>query len=635
MKYWLLLCVFFAIFPLMAEENESANQPDAQAAPEGRFSTVEGNRSASHPGAELFQTQCASCHLRGVSHAPHKNMLELLSPESIIATLTSGSMKEQGAGLDATQKSELAEYLSNTSVDADKIPETVCGAEISFFDFDDFPGWTGWGIDHSNSRTISSSQAGINSENVDKLKFKWAFGFPNSSRVRSQPTPAGGGLFVGSHNGAVYFLDRETGCVRWKFQASAEVRTTILISPWEKGDTTASPQLYFGDFLGNLYAVKALTGELIWKMRVDPHPSATITGTPVLFENKLFVPVSSLEVISAANPKFSCCTFRGSITAVDADSGEELWKTHTIAEEPRVIGKNRIGTEMVGPSGAPVWNSPSIDKKRKLLFFGTGENYMSPATKTSDAIFAISLDTGAVQWVYQGTANDAFNVSCLVKDRLNCPEEDGPDLDFGAATVFVPDARDGEGLVIGGQKSGVVHALNPDNGELIWKSRVGRGGIVGGVHFGMAREGDRLFVPISDTPDGNDHDRSPRPGLFGLDIESGGEVLESPMQDTCGGREFCYPGISAAITATPELIFAGGTDGFIRAYDSKNGNVLWQEFTAKTYSTVSGVDARGGSLSGGAGPVAYKSMLFVSSGYSFANLAGGNVLIAYEVDARE
>lgn len=634
MRYWFVLWAVVMAGSAAAQISGSTNAEN-ETTNEGRFSTVEGIRPASHPGAELFQQHCASCHLNMVSHAPHKNMLELLSPESIIASLTDGSMQQQGADLTLEDKTQLAEYLSSTEMGIDEHTELMCEAGQSAFDFDDFPGWKGWGINHSNTRNISSSQAAISKNNVAKLKFKWAFGFPNSSRVRSQPTPAGGGLFVGSHNGAVYFLDRETGCVRWKFQASAEVRTGLVISHWQQGDTSASPILYFGDFLGNLYAVKALTGDLLWRTRVDSHPSATITGTPVLFENRVFVPVSSLEVISAANPQFSCCTFSGSIVSVDADTGEQIWKTYTIEEEAKVIGKNPIGTENLGPAGAPVWNSPSIDEKRRLLFFGTGENYMSPATTTSDAIFAVSVDSGAVHWVYQATVGDAFNVSCLVKDKLNCPEEDGPDTDFGAATLLAPDARAGSGLVIGGQKSGVVHALDPVTGKLVWKTRVGRGGIVGGVHFGMARHQDKLFVPISDTPDGNIHDMPDRPGLFALDIQTGKEIWAAPMENSCEGREFCYPGISAAITATPELVFAGGTDGIVRAYSAEDGNILWQDFTAKSYLTLSGVEGRGGSVSGGAGPIPYKGMLFVSSGYSFANLAGGNVLIAYGIEAEE
>lgn len=584
-----------------------------------------------------YQAHCAMCHEGQVPRAPHRSMIEIMSPESILRAMTQGSMQQEAAALTAAEQRALAVHLAGRDFDPTataKLPACE-GDRAEAFDVDRPSFASGWGFDPGNSRHIPTAVAGIDGSDLGDLELLWAMALPDALRVRSAPAAAAGRLWLGSQDGTVFSLDQATGCVHWRFVAGTEVRTGIVIEPFAAGDASADPRLYFGDFLGNVYAISARDGELIWRLRADPHPNATITGTPSLHDGTLYVPVSSLEVGVAGEPDYPCCTFRGSVLAIDAASGELLWQTYTLEEPATKVGTTAVGTPILAPSGAPVWNSPAIDAERGQLYFGTGQNYSSPASTTSDAIFALDLATGSVRWVYQATAGDAWNIACELEDDSNCPEERGPDLDFGAA-IITARSSDGVDMVIGGQKSGVVHVLDPDSGELLWQQRVGRGGIQGGVHLGMARVGDLLLVPINDMPYGRTvFEGEKRPGLYALDLLSGELAWSAPAAgDTCRGREFCNPGISQAITATDDLVIAGALDGIVRIHDLHSGAVLWQFDTTDEVSTVSGGRTRGGSMSGAAGALLLDGRMFISSGYGLHEHMPGNALLAFGVRER-
>ncbi len=588
-------------------------------------------------GQSVYEEYCATCHNGGDARAPHKSMIRLMSAESIHKALTLGAMQAQAEELSAQDKIRVAEYLGDERIGdgGDITQPAMCTGDAAVFDLNEQPVWPGWGLTRGNTRHITADQTTINRDNVATLKLKWAFAFPEALRVRSQPALAGGALIVGSHNGKVYALDRETACVRWAFQASAAVRNGIVVSPWEEGDTKASPLAYFGDLLGYVYALNARTGELVWRDRPDTHPNATMTGAPTLYGDTLYVPVSSLEVITTRNPDYECCTFRGSIVAYDSRTGTKKWQTYSVFEAPKPLGVTSAGTIRMSPSGAPVWNSPAIDERRQQIFFGTGENYSSPATDTSDAIIALDMETGDVNWVFQATAGDAWNGACSSlgggSNGPNCPEEDGPDVDFGAGATFAT-TSDGRDLVIAGQKTGNVFALDPDTGALVWKTTVGRGSLLGGINFGIAIGNDKVYVPIADVIDGSNFPGERHPGMHALDINSGEILWRSPMEDTCNGRQYCVPGIAVAATASDELVFAGSIDGYMRIYDADTGEVLWAHQTAQVYTDVNGTTGNGGAISGGAGAVAYGNTLYVSSGYAFNGLMPGNVLLAFEIE---
>ena len=579
---------------------------------------------ANNVGEQKFDALCSTCHLGAVKKAPHKDMIGLMTPEAILNTLTHGIMKEESASLSPIEKASVAEFLAGTPLGTDIAQIPLCAPDIEYDSLAPISGQN-WGLQPTNTRFISAEAAGLTRSDLTSLKPRWTVGFPGANRARSQPTFAGGLILVGSHDGLVYALDEETGCQVWSYRASGEVRTGIVVGPASESDDTTDTA-YFGDVLSNVYALDARSGKELWRMRADDHPNATITGTPSLHNGNLFIPVSSLEVSLAIDPEYACCTFRGSVLAVDAGSGEALWKTFTIQEPPTVQKQNAIGTDMIGPSGAVVWNSPAIDATRNQLYFGTGENMSSPATKTSDALFAVDLDTGKVNWIYQATFNDAWNVACDSQTPENCPEENGPDFDFGGAAILVSSQTHGD-LLVSGQKSGWVHALDPSTGELVWHTQVGRGGIQGGIHFGMAAAHGKVFAPVSDMPDGREYDFPDQPGMHALDVDTGEIVWSTIHENKCRGREFCDPGISQVPTIIGDMVFAGGMDGIARAYDVDTGEILWRLDTTGVFTTTLGASAQGGSFGGGAGPIAFNGTLLLSSGYGIYLHMPGNLLL--------
>ncbi len=581
-------------------------------------------------GTEIYESVCSACHEQGVNRAPQRAMIELMTPESINHALTQGVMRAQAHGLSTTDKRMVAEYLAARAFGSHVQAPLMCKPGGSPFDLSDPPAMAGWGLTPQNTHAIPAKVAGVDPGNVGRLTLKWSLAFPTAVRARSQPSVAGGAIFVGSHDGTVFALDRRTGCARWTFHASAEVRTGIAVSSWRSGDAAARPRLYFGDLIGNLYAISARTGALVWKRKPDAHPNATITATPVLYGRRLYVPVSSLEEARSASPTYACCTFRGSVVAYEAATGKPVWQTY-MTDPPVPQGVNANGVPRFGPSGIALWNSPAVDAKRGRLYIATGDNYSTPTTTLSDAIVALDMKSGHVVWSYQALVRDAWNVACDAPDKTNCPPENGPDFDFGAAAVLAT-ASDGKDYVLAGQKSGALYAIDPDSGKMVWRTKVGRGGVIAGIHFGLASAGDAVFVPVSDVPDGRPYPEPGRPGLYALDIKTGAYLWKAPAPDLCAGKPFCHPGYAAAITATPQLVVAGSNDGHLRAFDAASGKVLWDYDTLRDFKTVNGAVARGGAMGGGAGPSLYKGMLITNSGYGFAGAMPGNALLVFGVN---
>ena len=423
---------------------------------------------------------------------------------------------------------------------------------------------------------------------------------------------------MGARNGRVYALDASSGCTVWEFEALWEVRTAVLLGPSE---TDGGWAVYFGDTQANLYSVDALTGRQIWRTRLDDHRSATLTGSPVLFEGRLYAGASSIEEFTGASAEYSCCDFRGSLSAIDAANGERVWKTYTIPEEPAPRRANSKGVVQRGPSGAGIWSAPTIDARLRRVYVTTGDNYSDPPTDDSDAIIAYDLDTGRRIWSRQFTKGDAYNMACNSgADKVNCPEADGPDFDFGASAMLVE--LDGtKRLLIAGQKSGVVHAVDPErDGEIVWQRRAGKGGKLGGIQFGPAADSRNAYVAVSDY-------RGPKPdsvgGIAAIRLVDGKVVWRKRGFRCKAGRKGCSPAQSAAVTVIPGVVFSGSLDGYIRAYSAMDGTVLWSFDTAREFpDTVNGVPARGGSING-PGPVVVNGMVYVNSGYGMFRLHAG------------
>lgn len=594
------------------------------------FSTADGLIAdrAALPGAALYAQHCASCHEGSVSKAPHMQWLELMPPAAIVNALARGVMAEQGRALSEPQRLQVAEYITRRSL-ANGLPQAryaaQCTGATANFDTAHPGAAVGWG--HDARRFVPAEVAGLGAADLSGLELKWAYGFPFATRARSQPAIGMGAVFVGSEDGRVYAFDLATGCARWTFEASAEVRTGVVLSAGER------PMLFFGDILAKFYAVDALTGKLLWSRRMDDHPSATLTGTPLLHDGRLFVPVSSLEVVPAANPAYPCCTFRGKLAALDARTGEVAWEFHPIPDAPKNLGRTTAGAERFGPSGTPIWASPVVDTRRGVLYIGSGENYSSPADENSDAIFAVDLATGKRVWQRQTIAGDAWNVACMMADNPNCPSENGPDFDHSSSLLLI-DLPGGRQILTSGHKNGKVFALDPDKkGELLWSTTLARGSIQGGVHFGMAVEGTTLYVPVNDmnnTRNGEFLDpAAARPGMHAVDLVTGKLLWSRVQQNVCGDkRPVCDPGISAAVTAIPGAVIAGHLDGHLRAYAREDGKLLWDFDTARNFDALNGMPARGGSMSG-PGAAVGDGYVAVNSGYGLYFHEAGNVFLVF------
>jgi len=572
-------------------------------------------------GAAIFQQHCDVCHRKGSgTRAPSPEVLQQMSRDSIIQALETGVMREQGAKLTPTEREAVAAFLSHVKAPTSGARPGFCTVKSD--PLVDDPGWNGWGVDIANSRFQPAAVAGLSRNEIPKLKLKWAFGFPGAWATFGQPTVFGGRVFAGSEDGTVYSLNARTGCIDWTFKAPSTVKTAVSIG---FGGRIA----YFGDVSANVYAVEAASGSLLWKVHVDSHPAARITGSPVFFDGKLYVPVSSGEEGAAMDPRYPCCTFRGSVVALDAQTGKQIWKAYTIPQPAHPTVRSTAGVQMWGPSGAAVWSPPTIDAKQRVIYVATGNGYSDPPSPYSDAVIAFDLDSGKMLWSQQLTPSDLWNIACIAPTKANCPDHPGSDFDFGAPPILKT-LPNGHRLLIAGQKSGVIYALDPDQqGRIVWQTRIGKGGPLGGIQWGGAADKKRVYFPLSDW---NDSNPAMGGGLFALQVTSGKKAWYAPPpKPECLKQVGCNAAQMAPVTVIPGVVFSGSQDGHLRAYDTRTGKVIWDFDTLQEFKTVNGVEAHGGSMNA-TGPAIANGMLYVDAGYT--NGVAGNVLLAFSVDGK-
>ncbi len=572
-------------------------------------------------GSYLFHSRCASCHTPfNAVRAPWPETLRMMPQPAIVTALESGKMSAVGSSMSHEQRVAVANYLGRPETEQTAHANT-CGSGPRPVSHSTL--WNGWGGDLSNSRFQPAERAGLNKSQLARLQVKWAFGYSGATGGGGPPTIMGDRIFVAGGDARIYSLDMHSGCVYWSFLPMAPARTAITVS--DDGSTA-----YFGDEQARAYAISTATGALLWKAELDQHPFAMISAAPRLYDGRLYVPVSSAEELGGINPKYPCCSFRGSVSALDAKTGRVVWKTYTIAAPAQATSTNAAGTGMLGPSGAAVWNSPTIDADRRALYIGTGDNYSEPGGATSDAVIALDLKEGKILWVKQLTPDDRFNIGCFSPDKSSCPKNPGGDFDVGAPPILRV-LKDGKRLLIVGQKSGVAYGLDPDDGgRIVWESRVGKGGVLGGIEFGGAATDTRVYFPLSDwSPDAKAGG-----GMFALEITTGKKIWSTAApQPGCLAKPGCSAAQLAPATAIPGVVFSGSLDGHIRAYDEVDGTILWDFDTARTWVTVNGVESHGGSINY-AGPVVAGGILFVASGYSTNAGMPGNVLLALSEDGK-
>ncbi|GAA0003069.1 PQQ-binding-like beta-propeller repeat protein [Bradyrhizobium diazoefficiens] len=559
---------------------------------------------AQQEGAALYASHCAQCHdgSDAQSRVPGRSAMQGMSFDHVLGTLTTGSMAAMAKERSDEERRAIASFVTGKTatggVAADA--EGRCTQQVRGFPEPlDGPRWNGWGVDAGNSRFQPADMAGLTAEEVPRLRLKWAYAFPGASVSFAPPTIMGGLLFIGGTDRTVHALDARSGCTLWTFATDAAVRAAISFAPLPGTDQFV---IFFGDLRANAYAVNALTGALIWKTKVEEHPAARITGAPTLHSGVLYVPVSSLEEAAGSQASYECCTFRGSVVALEAVTGKPVWQAYTIPEVPHPTGKNTKGTQLFGPSGAAVWSAPTVDPKRNAVYVATSNSYSNPPAATADAILAFELATGKLLWKQQATPKDAFIVACYGADRTNCPDEHGPDHDFGQSPILVT-LRDGRRVLAIAQKSGVVHALDPDDGgKILWQTRIGKGGCARRQRMGLGRRSGphlrrELRRAFSCTMARGGW-IPPKVEACSVSISPAGRLRWKCLPSPAANRLQCSPALSAAVSLITGVVFSGGVSGFLRAYATADGKLLWEFDTARDYTAVNGVPAHGGAIDG-------------------------------------
>ncbi|MEP7243950.1 MAG: PQQ-binding-like beta-propeller repeat protein [Gammaproteobacteria bacterium] len=592
-------------------------------------------------GEEVFKRVCAVCHmplapavltpqgppdpaaLRARAIPPER--LKMFTPEAILNALTNGKMQAQAASLSDAERRAASEYASGQTFSAFSAASanSVCKDSRPMSSITRGPQWNGWGNGVTNARFQPKSQGKLTAADVPHLTLKWAFGYANIASARAQPIVVGGRVFSASENGQVQALNAKTGCTYWTFKAQFGVRAALSVGPYKTAAGKSGTAVFFGDTRTNAYAVDAQTGQAIWSHKVDEHPFAGITGSPVVYGGRMFVPVQGIsEEGQGASNNHACCTFRGNVTALDTNTGNVVWKTYTVGES-KSRGKSPSGVEVFGPAGGGIWSPPTVDAKRHVVYVATGNGYADPPQPLTDAVLALDIDTGAVKWARQLVPNDSWAMGCKAQnpDNAACPATLGPDYDFSAPPALIH--AKGRDLLVLPQKSGLAYALDPDaEGKIVWQYRIGKGSGFGG-QWGGTSDGEQAYFGTADLI-------TPTPGgMHAVKLSDGTSVWNAPPQTKlCGTSPGCSAGQGGALTSIPGAVLNSGMDGGLRAYSAKDGSILWLFDTNREYDTVNGIKARGGSMDGG-GPVVVDGMVYVNSGYGGLVGLPGNVLLAF------
>jgi polyvinyl alcohol dehydrogenase (cytochrome) len=580
----------------------------------------------------LFAQNCAMCHGAGIA-APSIEQMGRLTVEEIEAALWFGTMQQHANGLSKAERLYIARWLASGSTgskvrdpgvkmcDSRKKKHTKSRAS-----------WPGYSVDNKLTRHVADKK--LTAKQASGIKLAWAHPFPNHSAFSGAGNSVAvkdGLVYTGNLNKWVYALDADRGCAVWTFRAEGRVRSNIAL----EGNI-----LVFGDLLANVYGLDATNGRLLWRTRVDWSPGTRITGNVTFHDGVVYVPLSALDEVLAAKMDIPCCLSRGAIVALNAATGSIKWKSYTIEEYPEYLGHNDMGIARYGPSGANVWSGISIDEKRGLIYFGTGEQHTEPVVNESDAVIAMDIKTGSKRWVRslapkRRGGQDIYHMGCsswFDPERKNCSpvnKGDGGDRDVSAPPALVT-RTDGKDIIVAGTKDGMVYALDPDaDGAVLWEIRAGKGGWLGGIQFGIAVNHQYAIAPIV----GIAEDQKAHGKVTAIDLISGKVVWQvENIKAVCDGKPVpCSNGVLTPPTIVDEVVFVGLLDGTLRAYDINTGRAIWLFDTAREFDGVNGLTGRGGSLGNG-GAVVVDDKLYITSGYDMLTVGiPGNVLLAFDI----
>lgn len=594
---------------------------------------VTAQEDAAHPGKAIYDRACAACHDNPeATRAPGLAGIRMMRRPSLDYTLTVGYMRTQAKGLSLEERNTLMDWLTLGQADFTSwVSATRCKGDAARIDASAKSVAPTWGVNLRNTRMQTAAEAGLKKEDFARLELVWSAAFPQTPTMRSQPVVAGDTLFVvASDAGRMYALDARTGCTKWQYENPGPLRSSISYGELSPG----RPVVVAGDATGSVVAVDARSGRAIWRTDVRLHEANRVTGTPVIYRGRVYAPLSATEINHAVDESYECCKAQGAVIGLDLRTGKKVWEGRTM-DPARQTQKSRVGTQMWGPSGAPIWNTPAIDAARNLLYVGTGEQNAIPFVDTTDAIIAFDLTTGERRWVFQATARDLWHYAC--PRGANCfGAETGitVDHDFGGS-VMIAKRSDGRDILLAGQKSGAVWALDPDTGKLVWTNRLTKGGANGGIHWGIATDGTHVFAPMNDATRPSEEFPVAGVALHALDIDTGRIAWTTRGAGDCSGdRKARYAscetryGFSPAPLVIDGAVLQGSVDGILRVFDAASGAEIWRYDTMRKFETVNGVPGNGGAID--SSPyVAANGMLYVVSGYARFGEAPGNVILAF------
>ncbi len=605
-----------------------------------------------HPGQPVYRLHCASCHDRpDETRAPTKATLSAMSVQSLNYTLTQGKMKAQAAGLTDETRGQLIEYLTGKDrVTTDTWSQAMaCDARRRDADVAGAATVSTFGFDARNTRVLTPAQTGLSKARLSRLELAWSLGFPDVTMMRAQGAVVGNTVFLPvAEAAAVYAFDVSAPakpCIKWVYSAAAPLRTSaafgVIAAP---GSKAGRKVVAVSGMDSTVHLLDARTGKAIWTRNVASYSYSMTTGTPRVLKDRIIVPVSQYEIMQAADNKVACCTNHGFVLSLAPTTGAQQWRYDTM-EDAKPIRDRGDGRMLMGPSGAPIWNSPVVDETRGLIYFGTGESNSPPAHKNTDALIALHLADGTQAWSMQATERDIYNAGCGPNPKptqFNCVSDTVyRDVDFGASLILGK-LKDGRELLFAGQKSGTLWAVEPATGKVVWRRDIGTGAANGGIHWGIAFHDDTLFAPIAvvghDIP-GQKVDPDLKPGLYAVDAATGTIRWNfATASDCANGRDKRSPrcdrfyGMSAAPTVIDGTVIAGSLDGRLWVIDEKTGQALWTFDTATAFDTLNGIKAHGGSIDT-ASIVGVNGLLLVNSGYGMFGQAPGNVMLAFRPKA--
>jgi polyvinyl alcohol dehydrogenase (cytochrome) len=349
----------------------------------------------------------------------------------------------------------------------------------------------------------SAATATIGPATIAALKPIWTATLKGGVHKGATPVLDGQSIFLPDAGGRLYRIDAATGEILSEFDLAK-----LLDSPGATGAKSVAvtaTSLVFGLRNGPIVvAIDKATGALLWKTTVDDFHGAVITQTPIVVDGRVYIGVSGLgEEVAATTPPYQCCGFRGSVLALDAATGKILWKRYTVPP---------------GFAGGSVWSSaPLFDQKRHSLYVTTGNAFRAPPDVQScieahlgdrqglvacypkdvwyDSILALNPDDGTIKWGFRAENADIFTGACIVRIGGYCGG--GEDFDFGNGALQW--RKNGRDFVGAGQKSGIFWALDAETGKLAWNRRLGPGGPNGGMEYGSAVDGTRVYAAEGNT----------------------------------------------------------------------------------------------------------------------------------------